>query len=154
MLRLVYNNHNRPNAPSPSVVVKAKPPNEQASTTPKFPTKKSSWWDDETETNSEEDESLVIAIHREIESSRSSSFRTRLSMTETTIPDNRSSTVRFHEVVRVTEFEPIDILYHPLLYYTKWDIERMRSRYLQERDDVKENVVDETRDEANSDPST
>jgi uncharacterized protein involved in tolerance to divalent cations len=43
-----------------------------------------------------------------------------------------SSTVRFNELVRVSEFEPIDAMYHPLLYYTKGEIQRMRDVYVRE----------------------
>lgn len=108
------------------------------------PTAPPCWWEDETETN-HEDESLVIAIHREIESSHCSSSNNepcfiRLSMSGASSSPSPSAAVRFNELVRVSEFEPIDILYHPLLYYTQNEIERMRNRYLQERDTNSKNV--------------
>jgi hypothetical protein len=41
--------------------------------------------------------------------------------------------VRFNELVRVSEFERIDAMYHPLLYYTKGEIQRMRDVFQRER---------------------
>jgi uncharacterized protein involved in tolerance to divalent cations len=50
------------------------------------------------------------------------------------VSSRTSSTVRFNELVRVSEFEPIDAMYHPLLYYTKGEIQRMRDVYVRERE--------------------